>query len=57
MAAGKIRFTGCQSLLTGRNRAYRDQNLTKLPKEEMKVRTPFPKDTVLLILALLTLPR
>ena len=57
MAAGKIRFTGCQSLLTGRTRAYRVQNLTTLPKEEVIMWRPFPKDTVLLILALLTLPR
>jgi len=33
MAAGKTRFIGFQSLLIGRNRAYRVQNPTILLKE------------------------
>lgn len=51
MAAGKTQFIGFQSLLVGRNRAYRAQSATILAWGL------FPKDTVLLILALLTLRR
>jgi hypothetical protein len=54
MAAGKIPFIGFQSLPLGRNRAYRIQNATILLKEPVVMWKRFPKDTVLLILVLLT---
>ena len=57
MAAGKIRFIGFQSLLIGSNRAYRVQNATILLKEAIIAWKRFPRDTVSLILALLTLRR
>jgi len=57
MAVGKIRSIGCQSLLIGRNRAYRVQNSTILRKDAVVVWRRFPKDTILLILVLLILPQ
>lgn len=57
MAAGRIRFIGFQSLLFGRNRAYGVPNATILVKEAMIAGNRFPRDTVSLILALLTLRR
>ena len=54
---GKIRFTGCQSLLIGRNRAYRVQTSRILLKAAAVVWMPFPRDIVLLASALLTLPQ
>ena len=57
MAAGKIPFIGFQSLPIGRTRSYRVQNAAILLKEPVVARMRYPKDTVLLILALLTLRR
>jgi len=57
MAAGKIQFIECQSLLIGRNRAYRVQGSRILLKAAAVLWMQFPKDTVLLTSALLTLPQ
>ena len=57
MAAGKTQFTGSQSLLVGRNRACRAQSAMVLLEEVVVAWWRFPKDTVLLTLALLTLRR
>lgn len=57
MAAGKTPFIGFQSLPVGRNRAYRAQIAMILLMETVSAWKRFPKDTVLLILVLLTLPR
>ena len=57
MAGGKTPFIGFQSLPVGRNRASRAQIAMILLKETVSAWKRFPKDTVLLILALLTLPR
>jgi len=57
MAAGKIRFIGCQSLLIGRNRSYRVQTPMILLKQAAVVWLRFRKDIVSLVSALLTLPQ
>ena len=57
MAAGKTPFIGCQSLPVTRNRTYRARTAILLLMKTFSARKRFLKDTVLLILALLTLRR